>query len=68
LNAGYTTIWGLQTASKTRDVCNKVNEVLNVGDLAATTTVDNSKAQIDIALAAIVNKINEILDKSTLSC
>jgi hypothetical protein len=45
-----------------------MNEVLNVGNLGTVVTAGNSKAEIDTALAVIVAKINEILDKSTLSC
>ena len=45
-----------------------MNEVLNVADLATVVTTDNSKANIDIALATIVSKINEILQKATLTC
>merc|ERR1711953_1159492 len=73
LNAGYTTIVGLQNAAKTRDVCNKVNEVLNVADMptttviAATTTTNAQLASTQTAITAIVNKINDILKKSTLS-
>merc|ERR1712029_872230 len=73
LNAGYTTIVGLQNAAKTRDVCNKVNEVLNVADLAAHTitqgaaTTDAGKTTTQAAITAIVNKINEIIKKSTIS-
>merc|ERR1719391_257290 len=37
LNAGCTTLWGLTNAQRSRDVCNKVNEMLNVGDLATQT-------------------------------
>jgi len=74
LNAGYTTIVGLQNAQKTRDVCNKVNEVLNVADMPTTTVVaaptaaNAQLASTQTAITAIVNKINEILKKSTLSC
>lgn len=68
LNAGYTTVVALNNAAKTRDVCNKMNEVLNVGNLGTVVTTAANKADIDIALAVIVAKINEILDKSTLSC
>jgi len=74
LNAGYTTIVGLQNAAKTRDVCNKVNEVLNVADMPTTTVVaaptaaNAQLASTQTAITAIVNKINEILQKSTLSC
>merc|ERR1711923_370588 len=74
LNAGYTTIVGLQNAAKTRDVCNKVNEVLNVADMPTTTVVaapTATNAQListQTAITAIVNKINDILQKSTLSC
>jgi len=74
LNAGYTTIVGLQNAAKTRDVCNKVNEVLNVADMPTTTVVaaptaaNAQLASTQTAITAIINKINEILKKSTLSC
>lgn len=74
LNAGYTTLAALQNAAKTRDVCNKMNDVLNVGDLAAQTLVEGSAAtnaqlaSTQTAITAIVNKINEMLQKSTLSC
>merc|ERR1711953_12771 len=36
LNAGYTTIVSLLNAQKTRNVCNKMNEVLNVAELTST--------------------------------
>jgi len=74
LNAGYTTLVGLQNAAKNRDTCNKINDILNVGDLAAQTLVQGdaaSNAQLastQTAITAIVNKINEMLQKSTLSC
>jgi len=74
LNAGYTTIVGLQNAQKTRDVCNKMNEVLNVADLAAQTIAQGNAAtdakltSVNAAITNIVNKLNEILQKSTNTC
>jgi hypothetical protein len=69
LNAGYSTLWGLSNAQRNRDVCNKVNEMLNVGDLA-TQTIATSTANTDLQTIVnnLVNKINEIIQKSTLSC
>lgn len=69
LNAGYTTLWGLSNAQRVRDTCNKVNEMLNVGDLATQTIAtgdDNTAMQTQ--LNNIVNKLNEIIQKSTLNC
>merc|ERR1711953_1063896 len=74
MNAGSTTILGLQNAAKTRDVCNKMNEVLNVADLATQTiatgnaATDASLTSVNTAITNIVNKLNEILKKSTNSC
>jgi len=69
LNAGYSTLWGLSNAQRNRDVCNKVNEMLNVGDLATQTiAVSNANADMQTQINNIVNKINEIIQKSTLSC
>ena len=51
----------------------QVNEVLNVADLAAHTitqgaaTTDAGKTTTQAAITAIVNKINEIIKKSTIS-
>ena len=50
----------------------QVNEILNVADLA-TQTVSGSDVSAVVtstqtAVTAIVNKINEILAKSTLTC
>jgi len=51
-----------------------VNEVLNVADMPTTTVVaaptaaNAQLASTQTAITAIVNKINEILKKSTLSC
>jgi len=52
----------------------QVNEVLNVADMPTTTVVaaptaaNAQLASTQTAITAIVNKINEILQKSTLSC
>jgi len=61
-NAGYTTIVGLAVNQRRIDVCNKVNEILNVANIATSTTANVA------ALNAIENKINEILNKATLTC
>ena len=52
----------------------QVNEMLNVADLAtqsvvaAPTAANAQLISTQTAITAIVNKINEILQKSTLSC
>jgi len=54
--------------------CLQVSEVLNVADMPTTTVVaaptaaNAQLASTQTAITAIVNKINEILQKSTLSC
>lgn len=74
LNAAYTTIVGLTVNSRTTDVCNKVNDILGVSDLATSTLAQgaaSTEAGLTTTQAAIdglVAKINEILQKSTLSC
>lgn len=71
LNAGYTTVVALNNAAHTRDVCNKVNEMLNVADLGTVVVGGDgtvNKANIDSGFALIVAKINEIIGKSTVSC
>lgn len=61
-NAGYTTIVGLAVNQRRIEVCDKVNEILNVANIATSTTANVA------ALNAIENKINEILAKATLTC
>ena len=50
----------------------QVNEILNVADLATQTVSGSSVTAVvtstQTAVTAIVNKINEILKKSTLHC
>ena len=50
----------------------QVNEILNVADLATQTVSGTDTATLvtstQTAVTAIVNKINEILKKSTLHC
>ena len=50
----------------------QVNEILNVADLATQTVSGSTTAALvtstQTAVTAIVNKINEILKKSTLHC
>ena len=52
----------------------QINEMLNVGDLATQTLTKGTNAAdagltpTQAAITAIVNKINEILKKSTLKC
>ena len=61
-------------APPTEKFCFQVNQVLNVGDLATQTltqgaaTTDAGLTSTQTTITAIVNKINEILQKSTLSC
>ena len=58
----------------TLSVSYQVNEILGVGDLATQTLAqgnaapDASLTSVNTAITAIVAKINEILQKSTLSC
>ena len=50
----------------------QVNEILNVADLATQTVSGTDTATLvtstQTAVTAIVNKINEILAKATLTC
>jgi len=52
----------------------QVNEILGIGDLATQTLAqgnaapDASLTSVNTAITAIVSKINEILQKSTLTC
>merc|ERR1712109_35157 len=73
-NAVYTTVGLLSVNSRTTNNCNKINEMLNVPDLATQTLTKGTNAAdaglttTQAAITAIVNKINEILKKSTLKC
>merc|ERR1712115_505991 len=72
-NAVYTTVGLLSVNSRTTNNCHKINEMLNVADLATQTITSSSTAatvaaSTQTAITAIVNKINEILKKSTLKC
>merc|ERR1712012_219463 len=72
-NAVYTTVGLLSVNQRTTNNCNKINEMLNVADLATQTITSSSTAttvaaSTQTAITAIVNKINEILKKSTLKC
>merc|ERR1711937_914491 len=73
-NAVYTTLGLLTVNSRVTNNCNKINEMLNVGDLAKqTVTVGDSSTNAGLtstqtAITAIVAKINEIIQKSTLKC
>merc|ERR1712115_155806 len=72
-NAVYTTVGLLSVNSRTTNNCHKINEMLNVADLATQTVTSSSTASTvaastQTAITAIVNKINEILKKSTLKC
>merc|ERR1711878_85977 len=73
-NAVYTTVGLLSINSRTTNNCNKINEMLNVADLATqTVTVGDSSTNAGLtstqtAITAIFAKINEILKKSTLKC
>jgi len=73
-NAVYTTLGLLTVNSRVTNNCNKINEMLNVGDLAKqTVTVGDASTNAGLtstqtAITAIVAKINEIIQKSTLSC
>jgi len=55
-------------------MCFQMNEVLNVADLATQTiatgnaATDASLTSVNTAITNIVNKLNEILKKSTNSC
>merc|ERR1712156_535797 len=74
VNAVYTTVGLLSVNSRTTNNCNKINEMLNVPDLATQTLTKGTNAAdaglttTQAAITAIVNKINEILKKSTLKC
>ena len=52
----------------------QVNEILSIGDLATQTLAqgnaapDASLTSVNTAITAIVSKINEILQKTTLTC
>jgi len=54
--------------------CFQMNEVLNVADLAAQTIAQGNAAtdakltSVNAAITNIVNKLNEILKKSTNTC
>merc|ERR1712156_344940 len=73
-NAVYTTVGLLSVNSRTTNNCNKINEMLNVADLGTQTLTKGTNAAnaglttTQAAITAIVNKINEILKKSTLKC
>jgi len=55
-------------------MCFQMNEVLNVADLATQTIAQGNAAtdakltSVNAAITNIVNKLNEILQKSTNTC
>lgn len=69
VNAGFTALVGWNNYNHNKMTCNKVNEMLNVADLAAITVkTSNANTDMQADINLIVNKINEILQKSTLHC
>merc|ERR1711992_283068 len=64
-NAVYTTVGLLSVNSRTANNCHKINEMLDVADLATQTVSGSSTSALltstQTAVTAIVNKINEIL-------
>jgi len=73
-NAVYTTLGLLTVNSRVTNNCNKINEMLNVADLATQTvavgdaSTNAGLTSTQTAITAIVNKINEIIQKGTLTC
>merc|ERR1712001_45792 len=71
-NAAYTTVGLLTVNSRVTNNCNKINEMLNVGDLATQTlskgdaTTNAGLTSTQTAITAIVAKINELVPQSTL--
>lgn len=73
-NALYTTVGLLSVNSLVTNNCNKINEMLNVADLSTQTLTQGTNAadagltSTQTAITAIVSKINEIIQKGTLTC